>query len=120
VRARASRATRLAKPDPDPHPHPDPHPDPDPNPDPNLDPYLNRNPYFNLIPYPNPSPNPNIDQDTDCEAALVVCGFGPVGPLDGVARGGASTSLTSSLTSHHPTLAAAHRSSGRTSYILQL
>ena len=49
-------------------------------------------------------------EDTDCEAALVACGFGPVGPLD--ARDGASSS-------HHPALAAAPRSSGRSSYSLQ-
>ena len=55
-------------------------------------------------------------EDTDCEAALVACGFGPFGPLDGAARGGAP-----SLTSHHPALAAApwHRA-GRTAYSLQL
>ena len=54
-------------------------------------------------------------EDTDCEAALVACGFGPFGPLDGAARGGAS-----SLTSHHPALAAAPRRAGRTAYSLQL
>ena len=61
-------------------------------------------------PSPNPTPNPNPNQDTDCEAALVACGFGPFGPLD--SRDGASSS-------HHPALAAAPRSSGRSSYSLQ-